>query len=67
MAGPWRMEPSQTRHSGFKALQLPSLHRRSLPTAVCCSALGNVMHALASKNAHVPFRDSKLTQLLQAG
>lgn len=30
-----------------------------------CSALGNVMHALASKSAHVPFRDSKLTQLLQ--
>ncbi|PSC77000.1 kinesin KP1-like isoform B [Micractinium conductrix] len=29
------------------------------------SALGNVMHALANKNAHVPFRDSKLTQLLQ--
>lgn len=29
------------------------------------SALGNVMHALASKREHVPFRDSKLTQLLQ--
>ncbi|KAI3427016.1 hypothetical protein D9Q98_006959 [Chlorella vulgaris] len=29
------------------------------------SALGTVMHALASKSAHVPFRDSKLTQLLQ--
>ena len=29
------------------------------------SALGNVMHALASKAPHVPFRDSKLTQLLQ--
>ncbi|KAL6771162.1 KIN14B [Auxenochlorella protothecoides x Auxenochlorella symbiontica] len=29
------------------------------------SALGNVMHALASKSAHIPFRDSKLTQLLQ--
>ena len=29
------------------------------------SALGNVMAALASKASHVPFRDSKLTQLLQ--
>lgn len=29
------------------------------------SALGNVMHALASKSGHIPFRDSKLTQLLQ--
>ena len=25
------------------------------------------MHSLASKAAHVPFRDSKLTQLLQVG
>ena len=31
----------------------------------CCSALGNVMHSLASKSPHIPFRDSKLTQLLQ--
>eukprot|EP00877_Chromochloris_zofingiensis_P005409 jgi/Chrzof1/1486/Cz10g09190.t1 len=29
------------------------------------SALGDVMSALASKNNHVPFRNSKLTQLLQ--
>lgn len=29
------------------------------------SALGGVMAALAAKRDHVPFRDSKLTQLLQ--
>ncbi|KAG2488239.1 hypothetical protein HYH03_013230 [Edaphochlamys debaryana] len=29
------------------------------------SALGTVMNCLASKTKHVPFRDSKLTQLLQ--
>ncbi|KAG2424812.1 hypothetical protein HXX76_014234 [Chlamydomonas incerta] len=29
------------------------------------SALGSVMHALASKQKHVPFRNSKLTELLQ--
>ncbi len=28
------------------------------------SALGSVMAALARKDRHVPFRDSKLTQLL---
>lgn len=29
------------------------------------SALGNVINALVEKSSHVPFRDSKLTQLLQ--
>lgn len=29
------------------------------------SALGNVIHALAEKRGHVPYRDSKLTRILQ--
>ena len=29
------------------------------------TTLGNVLTALADGNAHVPFRDSKLTRLLQ--
>ena len=29
------------------------------------SALGDVMSGLAAKNSHVPFRNSKLTQLLK--
>lgn len=29
------------------------------------SALGDVIYSLAQKNAHVPYRNSKLTQVLQ--
>ncbi len=32
---------------------------------VSLAALGNCMSALAERRAHVPYRDSKLTRLLQ--
>ena len=31
------------------------------------SALGDCIHALATRSAHVPFRNSKLTYVLQVG
>lgn len=50
------------RKTGSRGLRL----EESLKINLSLSALGNVISALAAKAAFVPYRDSKLTRLLQA-
>ena len=54
----WQSRPAQ-----------PCLAHPSNPTAVQQGllALGNVINALSEGKAHVPYRDSKLTRMLQVG
>lgn len=48
-------------HSGVTGNKLEETKKINLSL----SALGNVIHALISSSEHVPYRDSKLTRLLQ--
>lgn len=58
LAGSERLDRSQS-HAD------PALLRETQSINKSLSVLGHTMHALASGQRHVPFRDSKLTYLLQ--
>mmetsp|Transcript_9923 Transcript_9923/g.14730 ORF Transcript_9923/g.14730 Transcript_9923/m.14730 type:complete len:563 (+) Transcript_9923:495-2183(+) len=56
LAGSERAKSAQVQYQQFEELKAINLS---------LSALGNCVSALASKKQHVPFRDSKLTRILQ--
>ena len=58
LAGSERLDKTGTASDAAALAETKSINKS-------LAALGNVIHSLASKEKHVPYRDSKLTNLLQ--